>query len=74
MRGLNEIQKVTLGDSQGTPSEYFKKSQASKLGDAMHFTSLNQQLSVSLMLSLNFLFVHMMCPILGVLFFLLLDV
>ena len=34
MRGLNEIQKLKLGDAQGTPSKYFKKSQASKLGDA----------------------------------------
>ena len=36
MRGLNEIQKLKLGDSQGTPSKYFKQSQASKLGDATH--------------------------------------
>jgi len=48
MRGLNEIQKLKLGDAQGTPSKYFKKSQASKLGDATHPTSLHQQLSVSL--------------------------
>ena len=34
MGGLNEIQKLKLGDAQGTPSKYFKKSQASKLGDA----------------------------------------
>ena len=34
MRGLNEIQKIKLGDAQGTPSKYFKKYQASKLGDA----------------------------------------
>ena len=34
MRGIKETQKLKLGDAQGTPSKYFKKSQASKLGDA----------------------------------------
>ena len=34
MRGIKETQKFKLGDSQGTPRYYFKKSQASKLGDA----------------------------------------
>ena len=34
MRGIKETQKLKLGDSQGTPRQYFKKSQAAKLGDA----------------------------------------
>mgnify|MGYP005850197751 CR=1 FL=1 len=34
MKGIKETQKVKLGDAQGIPSKYFKKSQASKLGDA----------------------------------------
>ena len=34
MRGIKETQKFKLGDAQGTPRQYFKKSQASKLGDA----------------------------------------
>ena len=34
MRGIKETQKLKLGDAQGTPRYYFKKSQASKLGDA----------------------------------------
>ena len=34
MRRIKETQKLKLGDAQGTPRYYFKKSQASKLGDA----------------------------------------
>ena len=34
MRGIKETQKLKLGDAQGTSRYYFKKSQASKLGDA----------------------------------------
>ena len=34
MRGIKETQKFKLGDAQGTPRSYFKKSQASNLGDA----------------------------------------
>jgi len=34
MRGIKETQKLKLGDAQGTPRHYFKKSQASKLRDA----------------------------------------
>ena len=34
MRGIKEAQKLKLGDAQGIPREYFKKSQVSKLGDA----------------------------------------
>ena len=34
MRRIKETQKLKLGDAQGLPSQYFKKSQASKLGDA----------------------------------------
>ena len=42
MRGIKETQKLKLGDAQGIPRYYFKKSQASKLGDAplaSHFSS-----------------------------------
>ena len=34
MRGIKETQKLKIGDAQGIPSIYFKKSHASKLGDA----------------------------------------
>ena len=34
MSGIKETQKLKLGDDQGIPNWYFKKSQASKLGDA----------------------------------------
>ena len=34
MKGIKETQKLKLGDTQGIPSEYSKKSQASKFGDA----------------------------------------
>lgn len=34
MRGIKETQKLKLGDAQGTPNTYFKKSQAPNLGDA----------------------------------------
>ena len=34
MRGIKETLKLKLGDAQGTPRQYFNKSQASKLGDA----------------------------------------
>ena len=34
MRGIKETQKLKLGNAQGIPS-YSKKSQASKLGDAL---------------------------------------
>ena len=34
MRGIKETQKFKLGDAQGTQRQYFKKSQASKIGDA----------------------------------------
>ena len=67
MRGLNEIQKLKLGDARGTPSKYFKKSQASKLG-MLRIPPLfvNYRLDY---VEPKFLFVHMMRAILGVLFF-----
>ena len=34
IKGIKETQKLKLGDAQGTPRKYFKKSQASNLGDA----------------------------------------
>ena len=34
MKGIKETQKLKLGDAQGIPNYYFKKYQASKLGDA----------------------------------------
>ena len=34
MRGIKETQKLKLGDAHVIPNTYFKKSQASKLGDA----------------------------------------
>ena len=68
MRGLKEIQNLKLGDAQGTPCKYFKKYQASKLGDlriAPLFIN-NYRLAY---VEPKFLFVHMICAILGVLFF-----
>ena len=35
MRGIKQTQKLKLGDAHGIPSSYFKKTQASKLGDAL---------------------------------------
>ena len=35
MRGIKETKNLKLGDAQGIPRQYFKKSQASKLGDAL---------------------------------------
>ena len=34
IKRIKEMQKFKLGDAQGTPRSYFKKSQVSKLGDA----------------------------------------
>ena len=34
MRGIKETQELKLRDTQGIPSIYSKKSQATKLGDA----------------------------------------
>ena len=34
MRGIKETKNLKIGDAQGIPILYFKKSQASKLGDA----------------------------------------
>ena len=34
IRGIKDTQKLKLGDAQGIPRLYSKKSQASKLGDA----------------------------------------
>ena len=45
MRRIKETQKLKLGDDQGIPSQYFKKSLASKLGDAPVHPLLHQQLS-----------------------------
>jgi len=43
MRGIKETQELKIGDAQGIPSIYSKKSQVSKLGDAPigipHFSS-----------------------------------
>ena len=69
MRGLNEIQKLKIGDAQVSPSKYYKKSQASKLGDAPvgipPFFINNYRLVA---VEPKFLLLHMMCAILGVLF------
>ena len=76
MRGIKETQKLKLGDAQGIPSQYFKKSQASKLGDAPvgippFFFNNYRLVSVEP----KFLLLHMSCAILAMQFSLsLLDV
>jgi hypothetical protein len=72
MRGIEETQKLKLGDAQGIPSSYSKKSQATKLGDApvgipTFFFNNYRLVSVEP----KFLLVHMMCAILGCVFVLL---
>ena len=69
MRRIKETQNIKLGDAQGTPRKYFKKSQASKLGDAPvgippFFFNNYRLVSVEP----KFLPLHMMCAILGIAF------
>ena len=69
MRGIKETQKFKLGDAQGTPRQYSKKSQASKLGDAPvgippFFFNNYRLVSVEP----EFLLLHMSCAILGISF------
>ena len=69
MRGIKETQKLKLGDSQGTPRYYLEKSQASKLryapvGIPPFFINNYRLVSVEP----KFLFLHMICAILGVSF------
>ena len=67
MRGIKETQELKIGDAQ-----YFKKSQASKLGDAPvgipPFFINNYRL---VFVEPKFLLLHMICAILGMSFFLL---
>ena len=76
MRGIKETQKFKLGGSQGTPRYYFKKSQASKLGDAPvgippFFFNNYRLVSVEP----KFLLLRMSCAILAMsLYFVFLDV
>ena len=69
MRGIKETQELKLGDAQGIPSQYSKKSQASKLGDAPvgipPFFIKNYRL---LSVEPKVLLLHMMCAILGMSF------
>ena len=70
MRGIKETQKFKLGDAQGTPRYYFKKSQASKLGDAPvgippFFFNNYRLVSVEP----KFLLLHMSCAILALSFY-----
>ena len=70
MRGIRETQKLKLGDAQGTPRYYFKKSLASKLGDAPvgippFFFNNYRLVSVEP----KFLLLHMMNAILEVSFY-----
>jgi len=76
MRGIKETKKLKLGDAQGIPNLYFKKSEASKIGDALvgippFFFNNYRLVSVEP----KFLLLHMMCTILGMSFrFVFLDV
>ena len=70
MRGIKETQKFKLGDAQGIPNLYFKKSQASKLGGAPVGTPpffFNNYRLVSV--EPKFLLLHMMCAILEMSFY-----
>ena len=76
MRGIKETKNLKLGDAQGIPRQYFKKSQASKLGDALvgipPFFFNNYR---SVLVEPKFLLLHMICAILAMSFyFVLLDV
>ena len=70
IRGIKETQELKLGDAQGIPSYYFKKSQASKLGDAPvgipPFFFNNYR---SVLVEPKFLLLHMTCAILGMSFY-----
>ena len=70
MRGIKETKNLKLGDAQGIPNPYFKKSQASKLGDAPvgippFFFNNYRLVSVEP----KFLLLHMIRAILGVSFY-----
>ena len=70
MRGIKETQTLKLGDAQGTPRQYFKKSQASKLADApvgipLFFFKNYRLVSVDP----KFLLLHMMFAILRMSFY-----
>src|SRR3989337_4042520 len=70
IRGIKETQELKLGDAQGIPNYYFKKSQASKLGDAPvgippFFFNNYQLVSVEP----KFLLLHMMSAILEMSFY-----
>ena len=65
MRGIKETQKLKLGDAQGIPNLYIKKSQVSKLGNASvcippFFFNNYRLVSVEP----KFLLLHMSCAIL----------
>ena len=70
IKGIKETQKLKLGDAQGIPSQYFKKSQASKLGDAPigipPFFFNNYR---SVLVEPKFLLFHMICAVLAMPFF-----
>ena len=65
MRGIKETKNLNLGDAQGIPRKYSKKSEASKLGDAPvgipPFLFNNYRL---VLVEPKFLLHHMMCAIL----------
>ena len=67
MRIIKDTQKLKLGYAQGTPSKYFKYTQASKLGDAPvgippFFFNNYRLVSVEP----KFLLLHMSCAILAI--------
>ena len=70
MRGIKETQKLKLGDAQGIHSQYFKKSQASKLGDAPigipPFFFNNYR---SVLVEPKFSLLHMICAIVAMSFY-----
>ena len=70
MNGIKETQKLKLGDAQGIPSQYFMKSQASKLGDSLvgipPFFFDNYP---SVLVEPKFLLIHMICAILAMSFY-----
>ena len=70
MRGIKETQKLKFGDAQGIPTQYFNKSQASKLGDApvgIPPFFLNNNWSV--LVEPKFLLLHMIFAILAMSFY-----
>ena len=69
MRGIKETQKFKLGDAQGTPRQYSRKIQATKLEDALEGIP-SFIFNIMGNLTLSYIFIHhMICVLLGASFY-----